>query len=69
MSKVSDPDTAPTSIHHFAFRADDFDAVIADLRKRGTHFVVEPKQAGKRMRMASISGPDNIRIEIIHGDG
>ena len=67
--KVSDPDPDDAAVHHFALRAGDFDAAIADLRKRGANFVVEPRQAGQSMRLAFISGPDNVRIEIIHGDG
>ena len=65
--KVADPDPDDAVIHHFCFRTEDFDAAIADLRRRGANFVVEPSTAGN-MRMAFISGPDNVRVEILYGD-
>ena len=65
--KVANPDPDDATIHHFCFRTDEFDAAIAELRRRGANFAVEPASAGN-MRMAFISGPDNVRVEILFGD-
>lgn len=54
-------------IHHFALRPGDFDAAIADLKRRGARFHTEPAATGP-LRVAFVEGPDNLRIEIIEGD-
>ena len=65
--KVAAPDPDDATIHHFCLRTEEFDATIADLHSRGANFVGEPAEVGN-MRVAFISGPDNLRIEILYGD-
>ena len=48
-------------IHHFAMRPDDYDAAIADLKRRGARFHTEPAAVGPHLRVAFIEGPDNLR--------
>ena len=66
----TNPDTTPEDavIHHFAMRPDDYDAAIADLKRRGARFHTEPAAVGPHLRVAFIEGPDNLRVEIIEGD-
>ena len=61
-----EPDTAV--IHHFALQPSDFDATIAELKRRGADFHSNPTSVGEYLRVAFINGPDNLRIEIITGD-
>jgi catechol 2,3-dioxygenase-like lactoylglutathione lyase family enzyme len=61
-------DTKNRSIDHVALVAKDFDKMVADLRQRKVTFLEQPGvPAGGRTaaKHAVLSGPDNVRIEIV----
>jgi lactoylglutathione lyase len=55
---------AGTSTDHIGFRVDDLDAVAAELKKRGAEFLMEPMDLGDGVKIAFVSGPDNVMIEL-----
>ena len=64
---VSDVDLGIyNGLDHFALRTDDFDGTIASLKANGVNFFTEPMSPKPGVRIAFISGPDNIKIEILH---
>lgn len=52
-------------IDHFALNTSDFEATIATLKANGVHFWVEPMSPRPGVNIAFISGPDDIKIELI----
>jgi catechol 2,3-dioxygenase-like lactoylglutathione lyase family enzyme len=52
-------------IEHIGLRVENLDDAAAELRQRGTKFVVEPKQARPGVKIAFIEGPDDVRIELL----
>ncbi len=50
---------------HFALMTDDFDATIATLVKEGANIRSGPTKLDTGMRIVLISGPDNIKIELM----
>lgn len=59
------PEPPYVGIEHIGLAVNDLDASVADLRARGVHFVVEPREARPGVRIAFINGPDKVRIELI----
>ncbi|MCK8783933.1 VOC family protein [Roseomonas sp. NAR14] len=59
------PEPPYVGIEHIGLGVNDMDAAVADLRTRGVHFVVEPKEARPGVRIAFLEGPDKVRIELI----
>lgn len=62
------PGTKNRSVDHLGWLLDDFDATVAQLRDRGTTFVVEPQPSGDH-RIAFILGPDDVKIELVSKPG
>lgn len=62
------PEPPYVGIEHIGLAVNDLDASVADLRARGVHFVVEPRQARPGVRIAFLDGPDKVRIELIQRD-
>ena len=52
-------------LDHFAIHTSDFDATVATLKANGVHFWTEPMSPRPGTQIAFISGPDNIKIEIL----
>jgi lactoylglutathione lyase len=52
-------------LDHFALRTSNFDETVATLKANGVHFWVEPMSPRPGVQIAFISGPDNIKIELI----
>lgn len=52
-------------LEHLAIRTEDFDGVVARLRRRDAVFLVDPKQVGPGVRIAFVAVPDGGRVEIV----
>ncbi|GAB4337636.1 MAG: hypothetical protein Kow0099_11180 [Candidatus Abyssubacteria bacterium] len=55
---------AGTGVDHIGFRVADLDAAAAELKQRGADFALEPVSLGPDVKIAFVSGPDNIMIEL-----
>lgn len=56
-------------LDHFCLRTSDFDETVAALKANGVHFFTEPKSPRPGTQVAFVSGPDNVKIEILHIGG
>ena len=52
-------------LDHFGLRVDDMDEAVAELKRRGAHFTVEPRTIRPGVRIAFVQAPDNVRIELL----
>ncbi|MCB1739681.1 MAG: VOC family protein [Gammaproteobacteria bacterium] len=52
-------------LDHFGIHTSDFDATIATLRANGVNFFLEPTAPRPGIRVAFVSGPDNVKIELL----
>ena len=52
-------------LDHFALRTTDLDETVASLKANGVNFFVEPMSPKPGVRIAFVSGPDNVKIEIL----
>ena len=52
-------------LDHFGIHTSDFDETIAQLRANGVPFYVEPTSPRPGTRIAFVSGPDNVKIEVL----
>ena len=52
-------------LDHFGLRVDDMDEAVAELRRRGAKFTMEPRTIRPGVRIAFIQAPDNVRIELL----
>lgn len=52
-------------LDHFGFRVDNLDEAVADLRRRGAEFAVEPHTIRPGVRIAFVRAPDDVRIELL----
>ena len=55
-------------LDHIALTTDDFDATLADIEKHGVNIWFGPLQTDSGQRIVFISGPDQIKIELIEKD-
>lgn len=53
-------------LEHFALLADNLEEAMADLKAKGTEFLMEPQEL-LGSRFAFVRGPDDVRIEIVEG--
>jgi catechol 2,3-dioxygenase-like lactoylglutathione lyase family enzyme len=52
-------------LDHFGFRVDNLDEAVADLKRRGAAFAVEPYTIRPGVRIAFVRAPDDVRIELL----
>ena len=52
-------------LDHFGLIVDDFDAAVAELKRRGAEFAVEPRTLGPGHSIAFLRAPENVRIEVL----
>jgi len=52
-------------LDHFGVMTDDFDATIATIQKEGANIWFGPTKLDTGMRIAFVSGPDHIKIEVM----
>ena len=60
---------APTEpyvgLDHFGLRVEDMDDAVAELKRRGASFTMEPRTIRPGVRIAFVQAPDNVRIELL----
>jgi lactoylglutathione lyase len=68
---VAPEENLPDSLHsryvgldHFGFRVDNLNETVAELKRRGVQFAVEPFTTRRGFKIAFIQGPDHVRIEL-----
>ena len=52
-------------LDHFGLRVDDMDEAVAELKRRGAHFTLEPRTIRPGVKIAFVQAPDNVRIELL----
>lgn len=52
-------------LDHFGLRVDDMDEAVAELKRRGARFTLEPRTIRPGVRIAFVQAPDNVRIELL----
>jgi lactoylglutathione lyase len=52
-------------LDHFGLRVEDMDEAVAELRRRGASFTMEPRTIRPGVKIAFIQAPDNVRIELL----
>jgi lactoylglutathione lyase len=63
---VSAPPEPPyLGLEHIGLRVSDIDDVVAELKKKGAEFTVEPKTIRPGVRIAFLRGPQNVHIELL----
>jgi catechol 2,3-dioxygenase-like lactoylglutathione lyase family enzyme len=59
------PEAPYLGLEHIGLAVTGFDAVIAELRRKGAEFAVEPASPRPGTWTAFVRGPENVRIELI----
>jgi lactoylglutathione lyase len=61
--------TAPAEpyvgLDHFGLRVENMDETVAELRRRGASFMMEPRTIRPGVTIAFVRAPDNVRIELL----
>jgi catechol 2,3-dioxygenase-like lactoylglutathione lyase family enzyme len=52
-------------LDHFGLRVDDMETAVAELKRRGATFKMEPRTIRPGVKIAFIEAPDNVRIELL----
>jgi catechol 2,3-dioxygenase-like lactoylglutathione lyase family enzyme len=52
-------------LDHFGLRVEDMDEAVAELKRRGASFTMEPRTIRPGVKIAFIQAPDNVRIELL----
>jgi catechol 2,3-dioxygenase-like lactoylglutathione lyase family enzyme len=52
-------------LDHFGLRVENMEAAVAELRRRGAVFAMEPRQLRPGVKIAFVQAPDNVRIELL----
>jgi len=55
-------------LEHIGLRVSAIDDVVAELKKKGAEFTVEPKTIRPGVRIAFLRGPQNVHIELLDRD-
>ena len=59
------PTDAYVGLDHFGLRVDDMDDAVAELKRRGADFMMEPRTIRPGVKIAFVRAPDNVRIELL----
>jgi lactoylglutathione lyase len=59
------PAEPPIGLDHFGLRVEDMDEAVAELKRRGASFTMEPRTIRPGVKIAFIQAPDNVRIELL----
>lgn len=59
------PEPPYLGLEHIGLAVSGIDAIVAELKKKGAEFVVEPRSPRPGTRIAFIRGPENVRIELV----
>jgi lactoylglutathione lyase len=52
-------------LDHFGLKVKNLDEAVAELKRRGAEFVVEPHSPRSGLKMSFIRGPENVWIELL----
>ena len=52
-------------LDHFGLRVESMDEAVAELKRRGADFMMEPRVIRPGVRIAFVRAPDNVRIELL----
>jgi catechol 2,3-dioxygenase-like lactoylglutathione lyase family enzyme len=61
----SAPTTPYVGLDHFGLRVNNMDEAVAELKRRGATFAVEPRTIRPGVRIAFVQAPENVRIELL----
>ncbi|MEJ0019273.1 MAG: VOC family protein [Acetobacteraceae bacterium] len=61
----SSPQTPYMGLDHFGLTVPDIDAAVAELKGKGVPFTMEPKTIRPGVRIAFLTAPQNVSIELI----
>jgi len=67
--KVPSGPPAGSSVDHIGFRVADLDASAVELKEKGAEFLMEPMELGEGVKIAFVSGPDGVMIELSQEGG
>ena len=59
------PQTPYMGLDHFGLTVENIDAAVAELKGKGVAFTVEPKTIRPGVRIAFLTAPQNVSIELI----
>jgi catechol 2,3-dioxygenase-like lactoylglutathione lyase family enzyme len=63
---VNSPPTTPyQGLDHFGLKVKGIDAIVADLKKKGAEFTMEPTSVRPGVRIAFLRGPEGVSIELL----
>lgn len=63
---VNAPPTTPyQGLDHFGLKVKGIDTVVADLKKKGAEFTMEPTTVRPGVRIAFLRGPEGVSIELL----
>jgi len=64
--KAADAPASPyLGLDHFGLTVNDIDAAVAELKAKGVVFTMEPATARPGVRIAFLTAPENVSIELI----
>jgi predicted enzyme related to lactoylglutathione lyase len=58
---------AGSSVDHIGFRTASLDSAASELKKKGAEFLMEPMEIAEGVKVAFVTGPDNVMIELTEG--
>jgi lactoylglutathione lyase len=61
----SSPPDRYLGLDHFGLKVNNLDEAVAELKRRGAEFAVEPRTARPGLRIAYVRAPENVRIELL----
>lgn len=64
-STGASPETPYMGLDHFGLTVDNIDAAVVELKGKGVPFTVEPKTIRPGVRIAFLTAPQNVSIELI----
>ncbi len=59
------PQTPYMGLDHFGMTVDNLDAAVTELKRKGVTFSMEPKTIRPGVRIAFLTAPQNVSIELI----
>jgi lactoylglutathione lyase len=59
------PQPPHLGLEHIGLRVDGIDEAVAELKRKGAEFTVEPKTIRPGVRIAFLRGPQNVHIELL----
>lgn len=59
------PQTPHLGLEHLGLRVEGIDQAVAELKRKGAEFTVEPRTIRPGVRIAFLRGPQNVSIELL----